>query len=520
MSLPTASSHARAARAPKAAKTVAVVWVSRAASIAIALVSVPLALSYLDQERYGLWILLASLLGYLIAFDLGFGRGLQNAVAEARGRDDREAPGRLLSTAFFAMLPLGLAVGAVGTGLAWVLPFGSWFHVSSPDVVTEFRWAFTATALTVGFLLPARMITSAQTGYQESYYGGMFGIAGSVMSLAALLLVIRLGGGLLALTVGTFVLAQSMTLVAFWHFFRRNPEARIRLARFDRSLLRPLWHVGWQFFALQIASVLIWYGSSFIIATSLGAGRVVPYATAFSLTWVGAGLLSSVPSALWPAYAEAKARGDWEWIRSAYRHTTLIVVLAAAGLGCLLFVVGADFILLWAGPKAVGPASMLAGLGVYLVAYIWTSCHVTVTNAMGRPATQVAAALAEAAVALTLSAYLISAYGLAGAGWGPAIGNAVTSAGLLAWGAWRSTGGNIVPAWKAVALWTIPPAAASLLAAALLVGLLPVEWPALARIAAASLVTVLPFVVAIGLAVARSPAGGVFQRRRASEGAP
>jgi O-antigen/teichoic acid export membrane protein len=472
----------RAERLRKASWSVVVSYLARGLAIVISFVSVPLTLNYLDKERYGLWLTISSIIAYLNVMDLGLGLGLQNRVAEARGRGEEEKIGELLSTAFSVMVVVGSLVALAGVAAAWLAPVEQWFHISSPQVALELRGTLTVTALTFAYLLPVRMILNAQNGYQEAYLGGLWGIGGSIMSLVALLLVIAFKGNMVSLALASFLLAQLMNLANIWHFFRRHREALISWKKINLHLLRPLFSLGWQFFVLQIYTVIIWQTNNLVIAARIGAENVVPYAVAFRLIWLPLGLLSSIPWALWPAYAEAKARGDWEWIQSAYRRATVMTVLIAGFAAVVIFTWGQEFILLWAGPKAQGTVWMMAGLCLYIISGHWTNCNAIMVNAIGRPIEQVFSGLFDAGLNLGLSLYLVGKWGLAGVAWGMTMANLMVSAWFLAWSVWRVTERRVSPPWREVLLLTFCPVVVSLL-----VGIgssqgLPSAWPSLLRI--------------------------------------
>lgn len=489
----------RAERLRKAAWSVMVNYLARGLAILISFVSVPLTLNYLDKERYGLWLTISSIIAYLNVTDLGLGLGLQNRVAEARGREEREKIGALLSTAFLVMVIVGSLVALGGIVVTWVVPIGQWFHISSLQVEAELRGTLTVTVLTFAYLLPIRMIISAQKGFQETYLSGLWGIGGSIMSLVALLFVIVSKGNMVSLALTTFLLAQIMNLANIWHFFRRHPEARILWSKIDLGLLGPLFSLGWQFFVLQIYTVVIWQTSNLIIATRIGPDNVVPYAVAFRLIWLPLSLLSSIPGALWPAYVEAKARGDWGWIRSTYRRTTVLTVLIAGLSAIVMFIWGQEFVLLWAGPKAQGTIWMMAGLCLYLILGHWTNCNAIMVNAIGRPIEQLFSGLLDAILNLGLSLYLIDVWELAGIAWGMTLANLFISSWFLAWAVWRMTDRRVRPPWREVLLLMFRPVVVSLLVGMALSRGLPPTWPHLLRISVGTTMMTASYIVSLYL---------------------
>ena len=64
--------------------------------------------------------------------------------------------------------------------------------------------------------------------------------------------------------------------------------------------------------------------------------------------------------ALWPAYAEAYAKGDYVWMRSAFRATMRSNPRSELGFALLLVAEGKPLIRWWAGAAAV-PSTALVG---------------------------------------------------------------------------------------------------------------------------------------------------------------
>lgn len=470
-------------RARKASYTVITSYLATGASLLVSLISIPLALNYLDAERYGLWLTIGSIIAYLNVTDLGLGQGLQNRIAEARGRGDIEQIGYLLSTAFSTMVFVGLLPVGIGVAASWLAPIGEWLHVSSTQVELELRWTLTVTVLTLAYLLPTRMIANAQNGFQEAYFGWMWSIVGSAMSLLALILVIGTRGSMVALALAIFTLRGLVDVPNFWHFFARHEEARLSWRKIDLKLLPDLFTIGWQFFLLQLYTLILWQTDNLVIVARMGGESVVPYAVAFRLIWLPLGLLGSIPSSLWPAYTEAKARDDWNWIRSTYRRTTVTTMLFAGAIAVALVIWGQEIIHLWAGPKAQGSFGMMAGLCLYIILGHWTNCNAMMVNAISRPIHQVFSGLFDAALNLGFSLYLIRIWGLTGVAWGTTLANLLVSSWFLAWSVWAMTEKRISPPWRETLRLMLVPVGISFLVGLSLSRILPLEWHPLSRIA-------------------------------------
>src|SRR5512135_2482246 len=88
------------ARTTKANKNVFYSFFIKGVSIASQLALVPLTLHYLEKERYGIWLTLASLMGWFGFFDIGIGNGLRNKLSEALANNDTRQAKIYVSTSY------------------------------------------------------------------------------------------------------------------------------------------------------------------------------------------------------------------------------------------------------------------------------------------------------------------------------------------------------------------------------------------------------------------------------------
>ena len=73
-------------------------------NVLCSLLIVPLTLSYLTQEEYGIWLTISTLLLWISFFDIGLGNGLRNYLTEAISLKDYDLGKKYISTTFVLLL--------------------------------------------------------------------------------------------------------------------------------------------------------------------------------------------------------------------------------------------------------------------------------------------------------------------------------------------------------------------------------------------------------------------------------
>jgi O-antigen/teichoic acid export membrane protein len=302
---------------------------SRGVGIGCQFLQVPIALKFLGNEAFGLWVTLSSL-GFVLSYsDFGVGLGVQNKVAEAIGSQDLVRARRIFVTG------LTFLVGVMSALLAILVPFcllaniSGMLHIADPAVAGSTRSAMLVVTvlwcMNVPLGLGQRLAYGAQLGWLHNT-----ALTGSqVLMLATTAAGACLNVSMTTFFILTFAGGAAVNLIFLLYLLRRLGWLRIRRQDFHLPYLRELSGLGIFFFFQQIASMVLLTSPPLILSATLGAAAVTP----FNLTQRVLNLFMVVTNAVLvptgPAYAEAKAQSDWAWIWKTLLRSALIVLIAA-----------------------------------------------------------------------------------------------------------------------------------------------------------------------------------------------
>jgi O-antigen/teichoic acid export membrane protein len=349
----------------RAAMTAIFTGMARVIGLLATLITVPLTYSYLGPERYGLWMVLISIISVMGFADLGIGNGLMNAVSEAYGKDDRSLAKEYVTSAFVMMLGIAAILTAAGAAGYSFVPWMRLFNVTSGAVAAEGARAFLVLFCWFVLSIPLGVVTRTQAGLQQGYFPQIVGAFGSIVSLLALLLVIALHGSLALLVLASTFGAVAATVLNGWLLFREHPWLLPSWHAYRRSSADKILKLGLLFFVLQCAFAVSYSSDNIVIAQVMGAAAVAIYAVPqklFSIATVG---VSMGLDPLWPAYGEALARGDTAWVRRVF-FASLRITLAISVPLCAFLVLAAPWILRVAVGKSLNaPISLLVTLAVW-----------------------------------------------------------------------------------------------------------------------------------------------------------
>ena len=348
--------------------TSAVALVARAAAVLTSLVTLPLTAHYLGKERFGLWMTISSFMALLAFADLGIGNGLLTTVAAARGSDDVAAIRRAISSALVVLTVLAVLVAAVLAFPVAVVDWAGMFGLQDPLAIAEVRPSLFVFLLAFALAIPLSVVGHSQNGMQMGFIAASWQIAGSIAALAGILAVIHLQGPLtwlLAALLGGPLLASALNTATF--FAAGTHPWRPGLRYLTRAEVANLLRYGSLYFLLQIAVSIAYASDNAILARAQGAQAVGDFAVAAKLFAVATMLVGIALQPLWPAYAEAQARGDARWIRRTVVRSTLVAALLAAVVSGTVLAGFHDIVALWMQRSVSLPRPLLLGLALWAV---------------------------------------------------------------------------------------------------------------------------------------------------------
>ena len=392
---------------------------ARSIAIAISFVSVPLVLGYLGAERYGMWLTISALVAVLGPLDLGIGNGLMQVVSEASGRDDRLAARRAVSTAVVFLIAIALVIAAVTFVVYPVVPWAQLFNVTSPEASGEAGPAAATLIAMFAIGLPLGTVGIIQSALQSGYVTSLWAIAGSVGALIALLLAIGAQAGLPLLIValsGAGLVAAACNGAVL--FRRQRPWLAPRVREFRAAVARSLLRVGALFVVLQLASLAAYQLDNFVIAQILGASAVQEYALPVKLFALAPTLVGFALFPLWPAYREAIARGDADWVGRTLGRSIRLALLINVPAAIAMIIAGPALFNLWVGDAVSPSLVLLVGLGIWNILNSFSGPFAMLLNGANVIGFQAVCAVLMAVCNVAVSVFLVSRIGVSGAVYG------------------------------------------------------------------------------------------------------
>lgn len=370
-------------RSIRAKKNILFSFIIKGLSIAISLVLVPLTISYVNPTRYGIWLTLSSIIGWFSFFDIGFGNGLRNKLAEAITKGQYDLARIYVSTTYAI---LAMIIGVILILFFSINPFLNWADILNAPQEMAGELSILALIVFVFFCIQfvLQLLITVMTANQEPAKASFFSFLGSLISLLIIFVLTKTTQGSLVYLGTAFSVAPVVVLLAssFWLFRYdyKKYSPSIKYVKFSHA--RDLMGLGIKFFVLQVAAIVIYQTSNIIIAQLFGPAQVTPYNIAYKYFGVVPMIMGIILMPFWSAFTEAWTKKDIQWIKNTMVKLKIIWVLMA--IGTIIMLIFSNFIYkLWVGKEIVVPFSVSALLAAYVIIYSWNGIYINFLNGVG-----------------------------------------------------------------------------------------------------------------------------------------
>jgi O-antigen/teichoic acid export membrane protein len=356
---------------------------SKAATLSINFLALPLLFRYLGPKEFSLYAALNAAAAWLAYANLGIGPRLVTATAAAFSEHNKDRIPQLISSVIY---PVSMIASALAVTLLSYVLFGR------PEIVLGSNFAghqnlvrATGAVLisTAWFQVIASVYEAVQTGYHEQGIQNLlFGI-GNVVSFIALISLIRIHptvtGAICCLTV-PIALARAVNILCLR---KRHPEIRSEFVSLNWRLSSHMLGSGLAFSMISIGSFLN-HQLPILLVNHITLELTSTMATLLNLVMLATGLVTMITIPMCASIADSVASHDFDWIRGFLRKLILGTLVYALIVGLVLCTVGSKVLMLAFGNQLFVETATLVLVSGYLLLVLLEHVLVMTLIALGK----------------------------------------------------------------------------------------------------------------------------------------
>lgn len=348
-------------------------FVSKAGTVLLQLLSIPLAVRVLGREEFGLYATVNLTLATISLLQVGVGPALTHGLTRARADGDETKQRELGSTAFFLMAGIALLAGLALAAVLLSVPLPTLFGDAFAGKESALRPALWVGLGLFLMLFVLNLTERVREGHLEVASNNLWGAAGNIMAAIFVSVGVWFIPQVWFLVVavhGAMVLAKLCNTVALW---KKHPLMMPSVKSVRLATARHLFTDGIAFSTCCLVSGLVEFNfCGWLVGRDGGPSAIALYGVFITLTVMQLGFVVMLSTPTWPAVAEALARNDRAWAVQAARRLYLygsgFAICSALG----LLVLGPFLLPLWLGGEFSNISRGLLGCyGLYFIAHVW-----------------------------------------------------------------------------------------------------------------------------------------------------
>lgn len=381
------------------------------------LISVPLTISYLGLERFGLWMALSTALSLIAYSDLGIGIGTQDRISAAVSQQSYSRARKVFYSSFILILCISAVIVVVAE---IAIPYVNWkslYVLNSDDSIKEVVPTAKALMYVFSIGLISGIVQRVFSALQSGYVVALINAVSRIVSLGLLILAVHYEMGLPVL-VFVFAGIPSLFMIFFGTpllFLKNEWLCDFKLSErniFDAGSLKDVMKIGSWGLLASIAYYTVSNSSVFFISTKFGASAVADYAALLKILTIPAIVLTHLLGPYWPAISSAYGRNEMVWIYSVYKKMLKVTICFTVVFSVVILLFGRFIINEWANNSGIVPSNELLFAGVgFMVVGFWNTMYSTILNGLSKYRSQATLGLFFALLFALIAALLPSGFG-------------------------------------------------------------------------------------------------------------
>ena len=219
---------------------------------------------------------------------------------------------------------------------------------------------------------------------QLGWVSGVWNAVSSVVCLGLIILGKHCGVGFVTLVAMAMSAPVIGNIGMYGHTFhvlgKKFSETK---GRYRVGLPGAILRQGMPFLLPQIGAMVVNSAPAVLIASVLGTTAVTPFNVCQRLCNAFVTVLQLPLAGLWPAYAEAKSRGDNDWVLKTFVKSLYYAAIASVVIALAIIFGGRMAISMWTNGAIIPSDALLIAFGIWSVTLVLTSPLAVFLNGCG-----------------------------------------------------------------------------------------------------------------------------------------
>ena len=397
-------------------KNVVAAFVIKGMTVLISLILVPLTISYANPERNGIWLTLYSMVFWLNLFDIGFGNGMRNKLAEAKALGNMESARKYVSSTYAIMSIICVFIFVLFCVVnrlmnwSWVFEKLNILPVYHQEVFGLIWILIVSFCFTFVFNLLKFVVVADQ----KPAIGSFIDMLGQLFTLIGIFILSKtVAPSLISLGLVTGFAPVVVLIISNVVLFNRQYKAwRPAFKHINFKLAKSTMNLGVKFFIPGFAFLVVTQTLTILIQGITNPVEVTNYNTAFRLFSLTLSVMGIIILPYWTSFTDAYTQKDFSWMQNSisklYRLFLYMLIFQL-----VLLIISPVIYYAWVNYWMQGDQNILnisflmsTAVCLYTTATCWLNICIYPINGIGKIRLQMYSSIAEMLMIIPLALWL------------------------------------------------------------------------------------------------------------------
>lgn len=370
----------------------------------LSLISAPLILNCLGEEKYGVWVSLLSIVSWIYYLDLGIGNGLRIRLSESLAEKKKEKAQKYISVSYAILSTISFVAFIVVAFFLKIIDLKSVLNIHG-DINENINLIFAIAILFVCINFVFSLVNNIFYAVQNASAVSALTIIGQAIYILGLLLYSKTGSGTILVIATIEGISQFLKNIigSIWAYVK-YPECRIKIEKPDMKYSQGILSIGLQTFISNIAALILNSTDNIIILRYLGADVVTPYSFCYKYFAMISTVFAVIVVPLQSAYTMAYTNNNVKWIIKNLKRAMMILTVFSVGT-VMAGIIFRPFTVIWLQKKLYFSNKLIVYTALYCILLMISHTFSTLTSGIGRIKETTIASVVQAFINIPVSVF-------------------------------------------------------------------------------------------------------------------
>lgn len=371
---------------------------------------IPLVISVLGDEKYGVWVVFLNIISWIAAFDAGVGSGLRNKLTESLSLAEKKKCRELVSSAYAIISIIISFALVIAIIISALIDWNKLLNTSQSFEHLNLVVIICLICFSINLILS--LCNSVLYALQLSHMVSVIGVITQALNYFAVCILAKYEIDdllIISLIYGGITLFVGFSASVILYYNRSDLRPSLKCISFETG--KSITSIGFGFFFIQISALILFSTDNLIVSNLFGAEKVTPYSLVNKVYTTVILFHSALITPFWSASTNAKTLKNFYELKKMIKFLFLFL-LPFVIFSIIVSFFFRDLVKLWIGENINFSVDIIICGCIYCIIYLWCNTIGIIASGLGIVKSFSIVAIIQAVVNIPLSLFFAIVMGL------------------------------------------------------------------------------------------------------------